>query len=126
MTNLAVNVYADGMNVERIVPIGHDTTHVVYDYFATDLDRIEAMVEMSNVVLDEGPGDVRSRSGNLDAGIYRVGRPVRATRRRSAGPAGRVATAVAARRRPRHDRAAPAPRSTWRSTPTAPSGNASA
>ncbi|MFP5488534.1 MAG: aromatic ring-hydroxylating oxygenase subunit alpha [Acidimicrobiia bacterium] len=72
--NLAVNVYADGMNVERIVPVGHATTHVVYDYFARDLDQIEAMVEMSNVVLDEDQAMCEAVQRNLDAGVYEAGR----------------------------------------------------
>jgi choline monooxygenase len=72
--NLAVNVYADGMNVERIVPVGRDTTHVVYDYFARDLDQIDAMVEMSNVVLDEDAAMCEAVQRNLDAGVYRAGR----------------------------------------------------
>ena len=72
--NLAINVYADGMNIERIVPIGHATTHVVYDYFAADLDQIDAMVEMSNVVLDEDQLMCELVQRNLDAGIYRAGR----------------------------------------------------
>lgn len=72
--NLAVNLYADGMNVERIIPIGHDTTHVVYDYFARDLDQIEAMVEMSNVVLDEDAAMCEAVQRNLDAGVYHSGR----------------------------------------------------
>ena len=93
--NLAVNVYADGMNVERIVPIGHDTTHVVYDYFATDLDRIEAMVEMSNVVLDEDQAMCEVVQRNLDAGIYRVGRLSPRHEASVGWFQGRVATAVA-------------------------------
>lgn len=72
--NLAVNVYADGMNVERIVPVGPATTHVVYDYFATDPDRIDAMVEMSNVVLDEDQAMCEAVQRNLDAGVYDTGR----------------------------------------------------
>jgi choline monooxygenase len=72
--NLAVNVYADGMNVERIIPVGHDTTHVVYDYFAREIDQIAAMVEMSNVVLDEDQAMCEAVQRNLDAGIYAAGR----------------------------------------------------
>ena len=72
--NLAVNVYADGMNVERIVPVGHDVTHVVYDYFAADPDQIEAMVKMSNDVLDEDQAMCEAVQRNLDAGIYDTGR----------------------------------------------------
>lgn len=72
--NLAVNVYAEGMNIERIVPVDHATTHVVYDYFSTDLDRIDSMVEMSNVVLDEDQAMCEVVQRNLDSGIYDTGR----------------------------------------------------
>lgn len=72
--NLAINVYADGMNVERIVPVDHRRTKVVYDYFAIDPSRIESMVELSNVVLDEDQAICESVQRNLDAGVYRAGR----------------------------------------------------
>ena len=29
---LAINYYKDGMNLERIVPVGHDTTEIRYTY----------------------------------------------------------------------------------------------
>jgi choline monooxygenase len=73
--NLAVNLYVDGMNVERIMPVGHDRTEIVYDYFAVDglTDSIDAMVEMSNVVLDEDQAICEAVQRNLDAGIYESG-----------------------------------------------------
>ena len=79
--NFALNVYADGMNVERIMPVGHDRTQVVYDYFARPGDGssrdpvdIEAMVKMSNVVLDEDQAICEAVQHNLDAGVYETGR----------------------------------------------------
>jgi choline monooxygenase len=73
--NLAVNVYADGMNVERIVPDGPRRTRVVYDYFsaAADESAIDAMVEMSNVVLDEDQAICEAVQRNLDSGRYDTG-----------------------------------------------------
>lgn len=74
--NLAINIYPDGMNVERIVPIGHDRTHVVYDYFSLDVseENIARMVEMSNEILDEDQLMCELVQRNLDAGIYEAGR----------------------------------------------------
>jgi choline monooxygenase len=74
--NLAVNVYADGMNVERIIPVSVNHTQVVYDYFLADPnpESIDAMVEMSNVVLDEDQAICEMVQRNLDAGVYSRGR----------------------------------------------------
>ena len=73
--NLAVNVYADGMNVERIVPDGPARTRVVYDYFTGSADDTEVarMVELSNVVLDEDQAICEAVQRNLDAGVYTTG-----------------------------------------------------
>ena len=59
---------ASRAHVERILPVGHDHTDVVYDYFAapgTD-GEIDAMVEMSNVVLDEDQAICEAVQRNLD------------------------------------------------------------
>ena len=72
--NLALNVYPDGMNVERIIPIGHETTHVVYDYFAIESGDVDAMVELSNVVLDEDAAMCEAVQRNLNSGVYQAGR----------------------------------------------------
>ena len=73
--NLAINVYADGMNVERIVPLSSTRTAVVYDYFAHDVSeaKIQNMVEMSNVTLDEDQAIAELVQRNLDAGVYEAG-----------------------------------------------------
>ena len=64
------------MNIERIVPVGHDRTDGVYDYFAAPGadGEIDAMVEMSNVVLDEDQAICEAVQRNLEAGIYEAGR----------------------------------------------------
>lgn len=71
--NLALNVYADGMNVERICPVDARRTTVVYDYFFADADDSEAMIEMSNAVLDEDQAICEAVQRNLEAGVYRPG-----------------------------------------------------
>lgn len=73
--NLALNIYPDGMNVERIVPDGPHRTMVVYDYFAFDPtpERITDMLDLSNVTLDEDQAICEAVQRNLDAGLYRAG-----------------------------------------------------
>ncbi|MBA2386937.1 MAG: Rieske 2Fe-2S domain-containing protein [Acidimicrobiia bacterium] len=73
--NVALNVYADGMNVERIVPIDVRRTQIVYDYFfADDIPAAgAAMVKMSNVVLDEDQAICEAVQRNLEAGVYERG-----------------------------------------------------
>jgi choline monooxygenase len=63
------------MNVERIVPIGHNKTHVVYDYFSVDTseENIARMVAMSNEILDEDQNMCEIVQKNLDGGIYEAG-----------------------------------------------------
>lgn len=72
--NLAVNIYPDAMNVERIVPVSPTTCHVVYDYFARDPDDVDAMVKLSNEVLDEDQAMCEAVQRNLQAGVYGLGR----------------------------------------------------
>ena len=74
--NLALNVYADGMNVERFVPVGPRHTKVVYDYFFRDLTATElnaAVVDMGCTVLDEDRAICEAVQRNLEAGVYDVG-----------------------------------------------------
>ena len=73
--NLAINVYSDGMNIERIVPLSPSRTAVVYDYFAHDVseEKMARMVEMSNVTLDEDQAIAELVQRNLDAGVYEAG-----------------------------------------------------
>ena len=73
--NLALNIYADGMNVERIIPVDVDTTEVVYDYYSTSPDPlvIERMLDMSNVVLDEDQAMCEQVQRSIDSGLYTAG-----------------------------------------------------
>lgn len=73
--NLAVNLYADAMNVERFLPVGHDRTRVVYHYWFRDPDDpANAAVErMSRTVLDEDRAICEAVQRNLDAGVYDTG-----------------------------------------------------
>lgn len=73
--NLAINVYQEAMNVERIVPLSTSRTRIVYDYFALDSseDRLSSVLEMSNVTLDEDQAIVEAVQRNLESGAYRSG-----------------------------------------------------
>ena len=73
--NLALNVYSDGMNVERIFPDGPDRTLVVYEYFFRDPDdpANEEAVKVSGVTLDQDQAICEAVQRNLDAGMYRSG-----------------------------------------------------
>jgi choline monooxygenase len=75
--NLALNVYPEGMNIERIVPTGPRSTRVVYDYFFLDPDATEAnraIVTMGNQVLAEDQIICEQVQRNLEAGMYETGR----------------------------------------------------
>ena len=73
--NLAINVYPDAMNVERIVPLSTTRTKIIYDYFAVDTsdDSVAPMLEMSNVTLDEDQRIAEAVQVNLASGAYRSG-----------------------------------------------------
>jgi choline monooxygenase len=74
--NLAVNVYAEGMDVERFLPAGPAGTIIVYDYFFADPDAAEAnaaIEHMSLEVLDEDRIICEAVQRNLEAGVYEVG-----------------------------------------------------
>ena len=73
--NLALNVYADGMNIERILPDGPDRTRIVYQYFFADPDDPgnEETVKLSGVTLDQDQQICEAVQRNLDAGMYQSG-----------------------------------------------------
>jgi choline monooxygenase len=65
------------MNVERFVPVGHQHTQVIYDYFFRDPDAHEAnndVVTMGCTVLDEDRAICEAVQRNLESGVYDVGR----------------------------------------------------
>ena len=73
--NVALNVYRDGMNVERLLPDGPDRTLVVYQYFFADEDdpANEESIKISNVTLDQDQAICEAVQANLDAGVYDTG-----------------------------------------------------
>ena len=64
--NLALNVYPDGMNVERFIPLDHRRTLVLYDFFFRDLDdaRVEneEVVRVGCTILEEDRCHLRGRA----------------------------------------------------------------
>lgn len=77
--NLALNLYAEGMNVERFLPLGPRRTRVAYSYFFADLSPAsqaarDDVVAMSTVTLDQDRRICEAVQRNLDAGAYDVGR----------------------------------------------------
>jgi choline monooxygenase len=74
--NLALNVYPNGMNVERFVPHGVRHTRVIYDYFFADLDAVETNAETVRLgceILDEDRAICEAVQRNLESGIYDSG-----------------------------------------------------
>jgi choline monooxygenase len=74
--NLALNVYADGVNVERVVPDGPAHTRVVYDYFFRDLEAHEKNAEAIRVgclLMDEDRAICEAVQRNLQTGVYETG-----------------------------------------------------
>jgi len=77
--NLALNLYPDGMTVERFVPTGPRSTQIVYDYFFADVsaDAKNAnadKVRISGDVLDEDRRICEAVQRNLESGVYDTGR----------------------------------------------------
>ena len=77
--NLAINLYPDGMNVERFLPLGPRRTRIVYDYFFRDLSPAaqaenDEVVRLSLEVLDEDRGICEAVQANLESGVYDSGR----------------------------------------------------
>lgn len=77
--NLALNLYPDGMTVERIVPTGPRSTCIVYDYFFEDVSPAAAAgnaekVRASAAVLEEDRRIYEAVQRNLEAGVYDTGR----------------------------------------------------
>jgi choline monooxygenase len=74
--NLALNLYPDGMNIERFLPVGPRRTQIVYEYLfrdGTDADT-EASMKLSSLLLDEDRTIVEAVQRNLETGVYDTGR----------------------------------------------------
>jgi choline monooxygenase len=74
--NLALNLYPDGMNVERILPAGADRTTIVYTYYFCEPGTPEAKESerLSMLLMDEDKAMCEQVQANLDAGVYDHGR----------------------------------------------------
>lgn len=75
--NLGLNLYANGMNVEMMMPIGHDRTRLIYNFFFSDLSDeagIAASIAASSEVTAEDVHICEAVQRNLDAGLYDTGR----------------------------------------------------
>jgi choline monooxygenase len=71
--NLALNVYPDGMNVERFTPIGPSRTRIDYSFFFRDGHHDDATVTMSSEILAEDAAICEAVQRNLEAGAYDAG-----------------------------------------------------
>jgi choline monooxygenase len=75
--NLAFNLYPNGMNVERIVPLDASTTRIVYTFFfaaGTAAATVDATTQVSVATLAEDRVICEAVQRNLDAGVYETGR----------------------------------------------------
>lgn len=73
--NVAFNVYARGLMMERMSPIDHARTRLDYLYLMPEGETVsEQTMAMSDAVLAEDKFVVERVQQNLDAGIYQVGR----------------------------------------------------
>jgi choline monooxygenase len=74
--NLALNLYPDGMNVERFLPEGPRRTRVVYQYYfreGTDREAREESTRMSAELMDEDRAICEAVQRNLESGVYDTG-----------------------------------------------------
>ncbi len=74
---LGVNVYADGILMERMWPLSHDRTRLDYLFLfaeGTSPERIRRAVDASVVTTLEDKEICEDVQRNLDAGIYETGR----------------------------------------------------
>ena len=75
--SLAINLYADGVLMERITPLSHDRMTLDYLFLAprdaTDKD-IQRSIDASLVTTKEDIDICEAVQRNLEAGIYKVGR----------------------------------------------------
>ena len=72
--NLAINIYRNGVMMERVVPLGAHKTRLVYDYYFDPKAAKDSTLAMSNEVTAEDIRIVEAVQRNLDAGIYEWGR----------------------------------------------------
>jgi len=73
--NIAINVYAEGLMIERMSPINHGRTRLDYTYLTPDGAAVpQATLTMSDQVTAEDKWIAEVVQRNLAAGVYRTGR----------------------------------------------------
>jgi nitrite reductase/ring-hydroxylating ferredoxin subunit len=73
--NLGFNVYARGLMLERMAPVGHRETRLEYLYLMPEGEGVAAAtLAMSDAVTAEDKWIVERVQANLDAGVYETGR----------------------------------------------------
>ncbi len=74
--NLALNVYPDGMNVERFLPEGPRRTKIVYQYYfraGVERQESEESARMSAQLMEEDRAICEAVQRNLESGAYDTG-----------------------------------------------------
>ncbi len=73
--NIAINVYAEGLMIERMSPIDHAKTRLDYTYLTPAGRAVpEATLAMSDQVTAEDKWIAEQVQANLNAGVYATGR----------------------------------------------------
>ena len=73
--NIGVNVYQEGLMIERMSPIGHDRTQLDYIYLTPGGKGVpDATLAMSDQVTAEDIWIAERVQQNLNAGVYQTGR----------------------------------------------------
>jgi len=76
--HLGINVYGDGLMMERMLPVGLNLTRLVYDYYlvpeiAEDERERHRIMTMSGTVTAEDRWICERVQANIDAGVYEAG-----------------------------------------------------
>jgi choline monooxygenase len=72
--NLGFNVYAHGLMLERMAPLGHDRTRLEYVYLMPEGEVVSGeTLAMSDAVTAEDKWIVERVQANLNAGVYETG-----------------------------------------------------
>jgi choline monooxygenase len=78
LPNLGLNVYRNGVMMERITPLGLNRTRLIYDFYLTpeaaeDPVQRQSVVGMSGIVTDEDKWICELVQANIEAGVYQAG-----------------------------------------------------
>ena len=78
LPNLGLNVYTNGVMMERVAPLGLGATRLIYDFYLTadaaeDPAQRQSVVGTSGVVTNEDKWICEHVQANIEAGIYQAG-----------------------------------------------------